>query len=58
MYRFGLRTLSFLDAQPDPRNVPEEVTEFVVEHLDELILNWDQRYPENLVSSVGDDDDD
>ncbi|HVW30131.1 MAG TPA: hypothetical protein VHC69_32455 [Polyangiaceae bacterium] len=56
VYRFGLRKQSFLDAQPDPRNVPDEVTEFVVEHLNEFIVNWDRLYPENPVSSVGDDD--
>jgi len=58
VYRFGLRKQAFLDAEPDPRDVPTEVTEFVMEHLDEFILNWDRMYPENLVSSVGDDDDD
>lgn len=50
-WRLGLRTRQFLDAKPDPREIPEEVLEAIraAHHL--LHQEWDRMYPENPVVS-------
>lgn len=58
VYRFGLRTRAFLDREPDPRHVPGEIVDFIVEHLEEFATAWDAMYPENPVSSLEQENDD
>ncbi|MBI3200839.1 MAG: hypothetical protein HYZ29_04780 [Myxococcales bacterium] len=58
VFRFGLRTRAFLDRDPDPRLVPQEIIDFILAHLDELIENWGLMYPENPVSSTEQEEDD
>jgi hypothetical protein len=50
-WRFGLRSEKFLDREPDPRDVPEEVVGAVRSSLALLRQEWDRMFPENRVSS-------
>jgi hypothetical protein len=50
-WRFGLRTQQFLDAELDPREIPEEVLEGTRTGLSLLRQAWDRMYPENLIVS-------
>ena len=56
-WRFGIRTPGFLDKEPDPKDVPDEVVAEVERNLDLLRREWDARYPENPVDSTEVDDD-
>jgi hypothetical protein len=57
-WRFGLRTLDFLDAEPDPDDVPTELVDAILADIDRLRREWDAMYPENPVDSSGEEDDD
>lgn len=50
-WRLNLRTGRFLDAEPDPSEVPAEFVAFIMEHWLELRAKWDEMYPENPVES-------
>lgn len=50
-WRFGLRTQQFLDAEPDPREIPDEVLEATRADLSLLRQTWDRMYPENPIVS-------
>jgi hypothetical protein len=50
-WRWGLRERTFLDEEPDPDDVPEELLELIIEHWEELREAWDGMYPENEVAS-------
>jgi hypothetical protein len=50
-WRFDLRTETFLDKEPSPKDVPEEVMDTVRSNLASLRLEWDRMYPENCVAS-------
>ncbi len=50
-WRFGLRTQQFLDTEPDPKEIPEEVIEATRDGLHLLQQAWDRMYPENPVLS-------
>jgi hypothetical protein len=54
-WRFGLRERAFLDSQPDPREVPRELVEYLLAHRSELIAMWDRLYPNNPVGGTDDD---
>lgn len=47
----------FLDRDPDPAQVPDEVIAEVNGQLELLRREWDKMYPENPVESKVDDDD-
>ena len=51
-WRFGLRTMTFMDAQPDPRRVPTSLQTFVNEQMHVLRTEWDRMYPENPVGEI------
>ena len=51
-WRWGLRSNRFLDREPDPKDVPEEVLEAFRPFVDLLCKTWDQMYPENPVVSL------
>jgi hypothetical protein len=46
-WRYGLRRLEFLDREPPPREVPDEVIAAIHAGLEECRRVWDQMYPEN-----------
>jgi hypothetical protein len=48
-WRFGLRSMAFLDAQPDPDEVPEELIACIIDQIGKLRLWWNRMYPENPV---------
>lgn len=50
-WRFELRSWSFLDKQPDPKEVPAEVISEVRSKLRLLRQEWDRMFPENRVFS-------
>ncbi len=50
-WRFDLRSERFLDKEPDPRVVPEEVVDEVRANLAPLRAAWDRMFPENPVFS-------
>jgi len=51
VWRYGLRSGAFLDAEPDPRLVPQQVVEAILGAMDVLRGQWDEAYPENPVES-------
>jgi hypothetical protein len=50
-WRFDLRTEAFLDKEPSPKNVPEEVIGAVRSNLTLLRQEWDRMYPANRISA-------
>ena len=55
-WRLGLRDLQFLDQEPDPGEVPEELVREIEAHVDELRQAWDSIYPSNPVTTEADDE--
>ena len=55
-WRFGLRSPTFLDREPDPTKVPEEIVEAVRSNLELLRQEWNRMFPENPVFSTEDDE--
>jgi len=55
-WRFELRSGTFLDRQPDPRDVPEEIVVAVRSKVELLRQEWDRMFPENPVASMEDAD--
>lgn len=52
----GLRTGGFLDAEPDPNEVPADLVDEGKGQLPQLREQWDAMYPKNLVNSTESDD--
>jgi len=53
-WRWNLRSRQFMDREPDPRDVPRELREFVqVEHT-KLVRLWDLTRPGNPVAITED----
>lgn len=50
-WRFDLRSLRFLDKEPDPRDVPDEVVAEIKQEVERLRREWDAMYPENPIES-------
>jgi hypothetical protein len=48
-WRFDLRAEKFLDRDPDPSEVPDEVADEVRSKLPLLRREWNRRFPENRV---------
>ena len=57
-WRWNLRAGGFMDTIPDPRDVPQELVNLIVESLAVLRAQWDAMYPENPVSPPEDEDHD
>lgn len=55
-WRWNLRTCSFMDRRPPPREVPESVVGSLMEQYATLCSQWDEMYPENPVSPEAEDD--
>jgi hypothetical protein len=56
-WRFDLRALRFLDKEPDPKDVPDEVVAAIKQQVELLRREWDAMYPENPIESKEEDDD-
>lgn len=50
-WRYSIRNPRFMDREPDPRQVPQEVMEQVETNLETLRQAWDRKHPENPVES-------
>jgi hypothetical protein len=50
-WRWGLRNGQFLDREPDPKGVPQELVAWVRDRQEMLRDSWNQMYPENPVES-------
>lgn len=52
-WRINLRTGNFLDVDPDPSEVPNQLVELIKEEAtwQQLQEEWDQMYPNNPVAS-------
>ena len=50
-WRIGLRDGAFVDKEPPPGDVPDDLVHFVREHVGVLVAEWDRMYPENPVES-------
>ncbi len=50
-WRISLRDSHFLDKKPAAREVPNDLMDIILRHLDQLRERWDQMYPDNRVSS-------
>jgi len=55
-WRYSLRNRRFLDPQPDPSEVPDEIAELIEAQIEELTRQWDERFPQNPVAGEEDDD--
>lgn len=49
-WRFRLRTLDFYDMWPDPKDVPHDVLDAILQGHVNLCREWDRRYPLNPVA--------
>lgn len=56
-WRWGLRSRSILDPQPDPGEVSKEILDLIEENYSELCVQWDARFPSNPVAEEDDDND-
>lgn len=50
-WRLALRNGQFLDKEPDPKDIPQEVIESVRARFALLGAQWDRMYPENPILS-------
>lgn len=48
-WRISLRSLRFLDDEPPPRKVPDELTVFIQQNLAQLRTEWDSQHAYNPV---------
>lgn len=55
-WRYSLRSRCFLDPQPDPAEVPEEILGLIEQQFEELCRQWNDRFPQNPVAEEEDDD--
>lgn len=55
-WRYGLRRRGFLESEPDPAGVPQEIVDLIEVHYDELCRQWDLLFPTNPVASEDGDD--
>jgi hypothetical protein len=56
-WRYGLRERAFLEDEPDPQGVPNELIKFIKQEETHklLVAAWNRMYPNNPVAG-GDDD--
>jgi len=50
LWRFGLRSRTFLDAHPRPGRVPKGLMQEITANFDTLCDEWDARFPTNTIS--------
>jgi hypothetical protein len=56
LWRFGLRSRTFLDEDPKPDRVPKQLMQEVMANFDTLCDEWDARFPTNPISQDDDED--
>jgi hypothetical protein len=61
-WRIDLRTTEFMDAEPDPAEVPKDLVDFIrgEKVWQQLCDEWDKKYPKNPVmgdKEIGDEKD-
>jgi len=54
-WRYSLRNHCFLDPQPDPSEVADEIVDLIEAQLDELCRQRDERFPQNPVAGEEDE---
>ena len=55
-WRLGLRERDYLDARPDPSDVPDAITDHLLSDkvFPTIVAAWDRLYPHNPVASDAD----
>jgi hypothetical protein len=48
-WRWDLRSRQFMDRNPDPRDVPDELVRLLRAHHADLVRRWDATFPNNPV---------
>jgi hypothetical protein len=48
-WRIDLRSMEFMDRKPPPNEVPDELVEHIQANKDELVKQWNAKYPLNRV---------
>jgi hypothetical protein len=56
LWRFGLRSRTFLDENPKPDKVPKELMAQVTANFETLRDEWNRRFPTNPVSQDDEDE--
>jgi hypothetical protein len=51
-WRINLRTGQFMDSQPNPDDVPQDVLDQIRQHWQRLCDEWDRKYPRNRVQET------
>ena len=54
-WRWDLRSRAFMDREPDPRVVPDEIVDLLRARHPELVGSWNEKYPENPVGRTEDE---
>jgi hypothetical protein len=56
-WRWNLRAGGFMDESPEPKEVPQDLIDFIVTNLAVLRAQWDAMYPKNPIAlrEAGDD---
>jgi hypothetical protein len=49
-WRIDLRTRQFMDARPNPSDIPPELIRIIEDHWTLLCQQWDAMYPNNPVA--------
>ena len=49
-WRWNLRTRSFMDSDPHPREVSDVIKDVIMDEYTTLCRQWDAMYPENPVN--------
>lgn len=50
-WRWNSREKKFMDKQPPPRSVPKEIKQFLEKNHDQIVSEWDKKYPLSPVQS-------
>jgi hypothetical protein len=50
-WRYNIRRTGFMDREPDPKEVPEEVVAHIEKKLTKLREEWDRKHPGNPIES-------
>jgi hypothetical protein len=55
-WRYSIRNRRFLDPKPDPSQVPDAIVELIGAQIEELTVQWNERFPQNPVAEEEKDD--
>ena len=51
-WRWNLRSRQFMNTDPDPRDVPRELRDLLIDRHAELVRLWDRTHPANPVGTT------